>query len=153
MSALDKRIPPPFVMVLAALSVKLISSIGITISFPYTVKISLVLGLLLIGLILDLTALKLFLKSKTTINPFKPDSSSHLVTSGIYRYTRNPMYLGLLLILLSVVVHYANLLGFIPVALFTIYITRYQIVPEERAMQALFGNDFNDYCSQVRRWI
>jgi len=75
------------------------------------------------------------------------------VTSGIYRYTRNPMYLGLLLILLGWAVFLANIVAFIFLPAFIAYLNRFQIRPEEKAMASLFGQDFANYRSKVRRWL
>jgi protein-S-isoprenylcysteine O-methyltransferase Ste14 len=83
----------------------------------------------------------------------KPETATSLVTNGVYRYTRNPMYLGMLLVLLAWAIYLsapAALMG--PIA-FWLYIQRFQIQPEERALVAMFGSAFTDYMSRVRRWI
>ena len=84
----------------------------------------------------------------------KPETSTSLVTSGIFKYTRNPMYLGLTSILLASCFYFSSLLGIIVyVPLFILYITVFQIIPEEEMMKGLFNDEFLDYCAKVRRWI
>lgn len=87
------------------------------------------------------------------MNPLSPDSASDLVTQGIYRLTRNPMYLGFTLMLVGWAVLLASFFAFVGVAAFALWIDRWQIRPEERALQSLFGDDFAEYCSRTRRWI
>jgi len=83
----------------------------------------------------------------------KPQSSSVLVVSGVYKLTRNPMYLGFLLVLLGWAVFLSNVLAFLLLQAFIAYMNRFQIEPEERALASLFGQDFADYKSRVRRWL
>ena len=92
-------------------------------------------------------------KNQTTINPLNPYQASFLVNSGIFGFTRNPMYLGMLLILMSISFKFNILGGILICILFKIYITRFQIMPEEEAMEKIFGKDFVEYKKKVRRWI
>jgi protein-S-isoprenylcysteine O-methyltransferase Ste14 len=94
-----------------------------------------------------------FSRAKTTVNPMKPDSASSLVVTGIYGVTRNPMYLGLFVILIGWAIFLSNALGFVCPALFILYMNRFQIEPEERALASLFGKDFAAYRLRVRRWL
>jgi protein-S-isoprenylcysteine O-methyltransferase Ste14 len=94
-----------------------------------------------------------FRQAGTTVNPTRPQSTSSLVSTGIYRYSRNPMYLGFLLALLGWAAHLASLTALAPVAAFVAYMDRFQIAPEERALLALFGDEFAAYMRKVRRWI
>ena len=94
-----------------------------------------------------------FRRAKTTVNPMKPDSSSSLVVSGIYRLTRNPMYLGFLLILIGWAIFLSNALAFLLLPAFVRYMSRFQIEPEEQALTSLFGQAFLSYRSRVRRWM
>jgi protein-S-isoprenylcysteine O-methyltransferase Ste14 len=94
-----------------------------------------------------------FRRASTTVNPMRPEATSALVTTGVYALTRNPMYVGMGLVLLA----WAFWLGspwalFGPIA-FVPYISRFQIVPEERVLAARFGEDFHRYCARVRRWL
>jgi protein-S-isoprenylcysteine O-methyltransferase Ste14 len=94
-----------------------------------------------------------FRRAGTTVNPMKPESSSSLVSSGIYSYTRNPMYLGFLLALLAWAIYLSHPAAFLVLPLFVVYMNRFQIVPEERALASMFGETFLSYMSRVRRWL
>ena len=105
------------------------------------------------GLIVLLIAISAFIKFKTTINPLKPEQASSLVMTGIFKFSRNPMYLGMLLLILSLWIKTGAILGFIFVPGFIAYMNYFQILPEERAMTALFSGKYEVYCQQVRRWL
>jgi len=94
-----------------------------------------------------------FRRAKTTVNPLKLDKSTQLVASGIYRFTRNPMYLGMLLILVGWAIHLQHIGAWLWLIGFILFINRFQIEPEERAMTKLFGEPYIDYCKSVRRWF
>ena len=94
-----------------------------------------------------------FRRARTTVNPLKPEAASALVTSGIYRYTRNPMYVGFALWLLAWGLYLASPLVLLGVLGFVLYMNRLQIAPEERALGRLFGADFAAYRQRVRRWL
>ena len=94
-----------------------------------------------------------FIRARTTVDPHKPEKASSLVTSGIYRITRNPMYVGLGIILGAWAIRLGSLLSMAGVVLFVLYITRFQIIPEERVMKEKFGEEFEEYRSKVRRWL
>jgi protein-S-isoprenylcysteine O-methyltransferase Ste14 len=107
----------------------------------------------LAGVVSSVLGVLEFRRAKTTVNPTKPRSSSSLVASGIYRHTRNPMYLGFLLILFGWAVWLGHVLPFAFLPAFIAYMNFFQIRSEERALGSIFGDDFRTYCSQVRRWI
>jgi protein-S-isoprenylcysteine O-methyltransferase Ste14 len=94
-----------------------------------------------------------FRQAKTTLNPTIPGSASSLVVSGVYRLTRNPMYLGLLLVLLGWGVFLSNALALVLIPAFVVYMNRFQISPEERALTSLFPQVFFAYKAKVRRWL
>jgi len=111
-------------------------------------------GMLLIAaLIIGLPAVLGFRRAKTTVNPLKPDAASALVVRGVYRWTRNPMYLAMLLLLIAWVCIVSNWAALAMLPLFVAYLNRFQIGPEERALQARFGAEFESYRRQVRRWL
>ena len=87
------------------------------------------------------------------MNPLKPETSSRLVTSGIYRHTRNPMYLGMAVVLLGWAAWLGSAWSLLGIAMFAAYITRFQILPEETALQRIFGAEFDEYRERVRRWL
>lgn len=94
-----------------------------------------------------------FIRSKTTVNPLRPEKASSLVVAGVFRLSRNPMYLGMLLLLCSVAIYLDNPANIILIAGYVLVMNELQIKPEEQALQRLFGEDYITYCSRVRRWI
>lgn len=121
--------------------------------FAFPARVISAMGVVFIGIAIAGTGVFSFSRAKTTVNPMKPDSSSALVVSGIYRLTRNPMYLGILLLLIGWGIFLSNALAFLVLPGFVLYMNRFQIEPEERALTRLFGQAFVTYRSQVRRWI
>lgn len=105
------------------------------------------------GLLIIAIAIGQFIKAKTTINPMAPDNAEKLVVNGLYRFTRNPMYLGVLFLLLAWAAYLQSILSFAPPVLFIVFMTLFQIKPEENALRKKFGVDYDDYCRRVRRWI
>lgn len=110
-------------------------------------------GVAMIGLALGFVAIAQFFHRKTTVHPMHPEEASALVTGGIYRITRNPMYLCMLLILAGAVLYFGNWLGILPLALFVAIIQITQILPEERALAAKFGEAYQAYKRRVPRWF
>lgn len=108
---------------------------------------------LIVGLFFNFAGGVSFRSAKTTGNPNKPENVSSLVTSGIYRITRNPMYVGLLFLLLAWTAWLGSLFGLVIIIIFQLYMTRFQIIPEEKALSELFPEQFQGYCKQVRRWV
>ena len=111
------------------------------------------IGLALVGIILLISAVGLFAKFNTTVNPMEPNKASSLVTNGLYNYTRNPMYLGLLLCLIAFVIWLQNPAAILGIVLFVIAMTIFQIIPEEKVMSDKFGKEYEDYKARVRRWL
>lgn len=152
---LELKVPPPIVGgLLAALALLLSRRLpGLALSLPDVVRLG-VTGLLgTIGLLLDAVALLGFRTARTTMNPMRPENSTALVERGVYRFTRNPMYLGLLLILAGWCTWLGNAVAFSVLPMFLAYITRFQILPEERMLASRFGRGYIDYQARVRRWI
>ena len=112
------------------------------------------LGIIIIifGLSVLIAAVRVFKQLETTINPMQPSKASRLAITGPFKYTRNPMYLGMSIMLLGFGLIFGAKLTLCLVILFILYITLFQIIPEERAMKEKF-NDWEDYCSKVRRWL
>jgi protein-S-isoprenylcysteine O-methyltransferase Ste14 len=153
MRALELKVPPPVVAgTLAFVMWRLaVAAPAWAVDVPGRVPVA--IAFVLAGLLIDASGLVAFLKAKTTINPLKPGATSALVTRGIYRYTRNPMYLGLLCLLTGWGVHLAHPAALVCVPAFVLYISRFQIAPEERALAAKFGAEYDRYRSLVRRWL
>ena len=148
------KIPPPLVALIAMLLTFLSRDyLDIFYLHPHLQR-TLFLLFLVIGVSVIFLATRQFKISKTTVNPLKPETASSLVTSGIFRRTRNPMYLGLTSLLISFSIYFSSVFGIIIyLPLFISYITIFQIIPEEDAMTKLFSNDYKSYCLKVRRWI
>jgi protein-S-isoprenylcysteine O-methyltransferase Ste14 len=153
MSGLENRIPPPIVAAAFALAMRPLAGLlpGWSASFPGQALIAGVVVAAGLGLIA--VSIVQFGRARTTINPLNPEAASALVTGGVLRLSRNPMYLGLALVLAGLAVWVGHAAGVLPLAAFVAYITRFQIAPEERALRARFGADFDAYARRVRRWI
>ena len=153
MSALELKIPPVLITSLFALLMWLVSRL--TPAAPISPALKIICLLVFTGLAayVGLAAVALFRKANTTVNPLTPGSISSLVVSGIFRRTRNPMYLALLLALTGWGLYLANIFSLLVAIGFVIYINRFQIQPEERILEEIFGPEFHDYKNQVRRWI
>lgn len=153
MLSLDTKIPPPVVAVLTAAGMWAASGLGLEFALPSWSRYAAVSIIALMGVGFDLLGIFSFRASRTTINPLKPERTSTLVTEGVYRITRNPMYVGLALLLCAWAVYLSSLLPFAGPAIFILYITRFQIQPEERVLKSIFGETYTNYCARVRRWL
>ncbi len=108
---------------------------------------------MVIGFAVSIAGVLSFRRAGTTVDPTRPQKASSLVSSGIYRYSRNPMYLGMLLVLIGWGVYLSNIPALLLVPVFVIWMNRFQIRPEQRALTELFGGEFELYRQSVRRWI
>jgi protein-S-isoprenylcysteine O-methyltransferase Ste14 len=153
MRALDLKVPPLAVVLLTAvlMAVTAWAAPAMALVIPYSERFGVLLALL--GAAISISGVSSFRRAGTTVNPLKPGTSSTLVSSGVYKLTRNPMYLGFLLLLAGWAVYLSNALVFVFLPLFVLYITRFQIKPEERALTSRFGEEFVDYTKRVRRWL
>jgi len=147
------RVPPPVQGIVAAAIIWGVDKQWpqLAVPFPGQRIVAPLLGA--VGFAIAINATFSFRKADTTINPMKPDEASELVIEGLYEVTRNPMYLGLLLVLSGWCFWLGNPLGIAAVVLFVWYITQYQIQPEERVLREKFGTAYDEYCQRVRRWI
>jgi len=148
---METKIPPPIVTLVFGLSIYFSRGIFQVVEIKYSFYFGILL--LVLGFVILISAVRLFRKDKTTVNPLSPEQATKLVTDGIFKYSRNPMYLGMALVLGSIAVFFNLIGGIILVALFCAYITKFQILPEERAMRDLFSDDFDKYSKVTRRWI
>jgi protein-S-isoprenylcysteine O-methyltransferase Ste14 len=150
---LELKIPPPLV----ALSTALFMWLTARLVGPLDVQDGLRVGAALVvactGVALDFAGLVSFMRAKTTVNPIRATSTSSLVVTGLYRFSRNPMYLGQLLLLLGWATFLANGVAYLLAPVFVLYINRFQILPEERILSAKFGAQFDVYKTRVRRWV
>ena len=147
---LRTKIPPPLITLICILIIYFFEKEFIFFE-DWNIYIS---GFFLLwGLVIIAFAVFKFAKTKTTVDPTKPSKTSSLVISGIYRITRNPMYLGMLFLIISFTFYKLSLLGAIVIPSFIFYINKFQIEPEEHEMRKKFGENFEDYCKKVDRWI
>ncbi len=153
LQALENKVPPPLVaLVFGGLMGG--ASLGLPgLDLAWGTRLLLALPLIGAGLLFVLAGGISFRRARTTVNPLKPEAASALVTSGVYRYTRNPMYVGFALWLLAWGLYLASPLVLLGVLGFVLYMNRLQIAPEERALGRLFGADFAAYRQRVRRWL
>jgi len=129
------------------------SSLVPSVAVPFGVRVGVALALVIIGQSFSISGMVSFRRAKTTMHPMKPSAASSLVTGGVYRFTRNPMYLGLSITLMGWAVFLSNPLALLAVPLFVLYINRFQINPEERVLSSLFGAEYAAYTEKVRRWL
>jgi len=123
------------------------------LQLPSLVRLPVALVLGASGLALALFGVASFRRAQTTVNPLKPETSASLVSTGVYAFTRNPMYVGMLLGLIAWAVYLSSIWSLLGPTLFSLFITRFQIVPEERILERLFGAPFAEYKRRVRRWL
>lgn len=154
MSQLELKIPPPLVAAAVAGAMTAVAVwLPPVLALPPSVRVGAALVLVGVGACFDVAGLLAFRKAKTTVNPLAPDRSTAVVSTGVYRITRNPMYLGMALILLGLALYLASPWALLGPLVFAAFITRFQIQPEERALTARFGAAYTAYCTQVRRWF
>jgi protein-S-isoprenylcysteine O-methyltransferase Ste14 len=147
------KVPPP---VAVAVALALLYAAGrwlpgLTLTFPGQTVLAILF--LVAGLAIGAVAIAGFLTARTTFNPMTPHKASLLVTGGLYRFSRNPMYVADVLLILALGAHIGTLAVVAVVPLFVWYLTEFQIKPEEKHLRQIFGQDYLNYCSRVRRWI
>ncbi len=149
--SIKTKVPPPVVALAFGLLINYTKD-----EFP-TIHIGMekILGSVLIisGLIVIASAIVLFKKNKTTVTPLNPSRSTKLITGGIYKYSRNPMYLGLLMIVISTTIFYLNIFSITTPIIFYFWINKFQIKREEIFLTEKFGKEYLLYKTKTRRWI
>ena len=145
------KIPPPILALIMIAIIYLSSFIVETFTFSYQTVLSVLV--VVIGLGCAVPSFRLFAKHKTTISPFTPSETTTLVTASMYRYSRNPMYLGLVLLTIAATIFFGTWLGIVIVVAFIFLLNLLQIIPEEEALLDIFGEEYVEYKKKVRRWI
>ena len=153
MATLEHKVPPPLVAALVAAGMWGIAGLGPRLPIARGPAWLAVAILVTTGLAFDVLGIMAFRASRTTVNPLKPERASALVTGGVYRVTRNPMYVGMVFLLLAWAVYLSAVLPFAGIVVFILYITRFQIQPEERVLKGIFGDEYSTYATRVRRWL
>lgn len=153
MQALELKIPPVVVFLIVAAGMWLLSRAVPALDFvlPYGAIVAAALSVP--GLIIAVAGVREFRRVSTTVNPMKPGEASSMVSGGVYRFTRNPMYLGLACCVLAWGMFLQNFAALLGLILFVAYMTQFQIKPEERALRENFADEYTRYAASVRRWI
>jgi protein-S-isoprenylcysteine O-methyltransferase Ste14 len=153
MRVLELKVPPGAVVLFIAALMWLVSWALPAFGFVFPARGLFAMSFAGAGVVTSTLGVVSFRRARTTVNPMRPDSSSSVVLSGVYTFTRNPMYLGFLLALVGWGIFLSNALAFLLLPAFIFYMNRFQIEPEERALASLFGREFVAYKSRVRRWL
>ena len=153
MKALELKVPPLVLLLVLALAMWFAAMPLPSLAFTLPWRHGLAVTVSGVGILFLLAGGYAFQKAKTTFNPMKPDAASSVVTSGIYRVSRNPMYVGFLLALTGWAIWLSHPLPFLFLPVFVLYMNRFQISPEERALSAKFGDEYDRYKHSVRRWL
>jgi protein-S-isoprenylcysteine O-methyltransferase Ste14 len=153
MKALELKIPPVVLVLVIGGLMGLVASISRDFLLPLAIRWWGALLFVVPGAALILAGAWHFHRRSTTLNPLRPDTASTLVTSGAYRLSRNPMYAGILLCLCAWACYLGNRYALLGPVIFVLYMSRFQIRPEERALQQRFGQEYDAYCRLVRRWL
>jgi len=153
MNSLELKVPPPFVALVFAVLMWLLSTLPGAVEVPLPNRRVMIIALVVIGVLFGFSAMGLFRRAHTTANPMKPETASSLVTNGVFRLSRNPMYVSLVFYLAAWCVHLSNWVSPLLLPVFVLYIDRFQIKPEERALTQLYGPDYAAYRARVRRWL
>ncbi|MDC0609697.1 isoprenylcysteine carboxylmethyltransferase family protein [Vibrio sp.] len=150
---MELKIPPVIVFIIAVLAIYGIGLFDASLSLFDTLSLWCAIAFFIMSGIFGCLGVLSFKLSSTTVNPMEPEKASQIVSSGIFRLSRNPMYLGLLFLLISYCFFLQTAFAFLVCVLFVLYMNRFQIYPEERVLEAKFGQDYQQYKSRVRRWI
>lgn len=153
MKSLELRVPPLAVVFVTGVLMWLVDFALPSLRIELPGRLVAAIAPALLGFLSALAGVIQFRHARTTTNPMKPDSASTLVTGGIYARTRNPMYLGFVLVLLGWGAYLQSLASILLLPAFVLYMSRFQIGPEERILTELFGEAFAAYRAKVRRWL
>ena len=151
--SLENRNPPPLVVVLIGAAMAVIAWFTPALEIGSNVRFAVGGIAIALGALVAVQGARMFWRNKTTINPVDLESASALVTSGVFRFSRNPMYVGFTAMLVGWAVCLAAPWALVGPVAFVLFINRFQIIPEERVMRDKFGQAYDDYQAQVRRWI
>mgnify|MGYP003384813086 CR=1 FL=1 len=147
------KVHPPIQLIICASLMYSLAKYFPQYHFDFSFNLHFTTVLIIVAGIIGTLALYDFRKHKTTFHPHTPEKTSTVVDSGIYAYSRNPMYLALVLVLFALAFYLKNILCFTIIPLFIWYITRYQIKPEEVILERIFQDSYQAYSQKVRRWL
>ena len=150
---LTLKIPPPVQALIFGVLMWLLDKRIPSGQFDFPLQLPLAILFAVLGVALVVTSMLAFREASTTIDPFHPEEASQLVVKGVFGYSRNPMYVSLLCVLIAWAIWLGSVYNLVLIAGFVTYITIFQIKPEEEVLKTLFGESYEQYCSNVRRWI
>ncbi|MCM0611264.1 isoprenylcysteine carboxylmethyltransferase family protein [Marinobacter sediminum] len=153
MRVLASKVPPLLLAAVVGACMWGVSQVTGRMPVPEIVRMGGAALLLALGVFFSVAGVISFRQANTTVDPRKPEAASSLVSSGIYRFSRNPMYVGFALALSAWAVFLASAWSLSGVVGFVLYLNHFQIIPEEQALRELFGEEFRAYESRVRRWL
>lgn len=153
MQALELKIPPVALALIAGSLMWMLTLVAPDLRFSFSAAPLVAIVLAVIGAGIALLGVLEFRSAGTTVDPRIPDQSASLVQRGVYRVSRNPMYVGFLLVLCAWGIFLCNVATLVILPTFVLYMNRFQIRPEERHMNEKFGGSFRRYTETVRRWI
>ena len=152
-NSLELKVPPPLVAAILAAAMWGVSLFTPHVQLQSAARVLATAIIALIGVAFAIAGFVSFRRAKTTVSPVKPDLATSLVSSGVYAITRNPMYVGLLFVLVAWAISLSSAFALVGPMAFFFYIGRFQIEPEERVLANLFGSDYANYRARVRRWL
>ena len=147
------RIPPPVFLLTTGVLMWFVAHSDFAVSFAFPYSIVVAIPLAVAGIAIDVISLRQFRAAETTINPLKPENATSLVRDGMFSVSRNPMYLGMLLVLIGWGAWLGSAGNAALLLLFVFTMNVLQIKPEEAVLSSLFGQQYENYCEEVRRWI
>lgn len=150
---LEKRIPPLLLVVIFGAAMWVVASLTPPLGIHGAILNVIAIVVFGLGTLFPVAGVVAFRQAQTTVDPRTPEASSALVSSGVYQYSRNPMYVGFAFWLLAWAIFLGSGWALLGVVGFVLYMNRFQIAPEERALRELFGDTFRDYEQRVRRWL
>ncbi len=147
------RIPPPLIGLGCLALMWGTNRLWPDLSVDFVGRSAIALTVLLIAIVIDISAIIAFRRARTTINPLAPETAATIVSGGPFRFSRNPMYLGMLMILVAWAIWLGNPINVLWPITFVAVITKFQIIPEEIALSGKFGAPYREYQTRVRRWL
>ncbi len=150
---MELKVIPVVQVIIAVLLMIVFSKLWpeLRLNWPAHKQIAIILFSL--AIVVGISAIVSFKRHKTTVNPTKPEASTSVVSSGVYSWSRNPMYLAMLISLISVAYYLQHITALPVILIFIAYMTRFQIIPEEKMLTKIFSQQYLDYQSNVRRWL
>ena len=153
MRRLELKFPPLLIVAAFAAAMVALARAFPAASIALPLRVPAAIALAVLGGVIAIAGVIAFRAHRTTVNPMRPESAATVVIGGVYRFSRNPMYLGLLLALAGLALYVSNALAMLLLPAFVACMNRVQIEPEERALAARFGEQYAAYRARVRRWV